>query len=252
MKKRLDTNNNWLYMDITEDGIKLCCCEPTMVAMSSSKLDKKCITNLKTMKEKVLINNIDRYNKVMRTIGTSKNVNLDITDNKIIIKTDTEIHTLCRMDEQTLEEFPIPELDFKDGISFNIKLDALKRISDMGGTFSEKSKPIIIITVGKNSISYKMDDNGETAEGTLVNITTPNTNEFSTSFALNYFNKIMSCLTAKTVKVNLKDDYPLQIDESLGDFITTKFIAAPWVENDEQDEPEEQPSAEQIAKVTGD
>jgi len=236
MKKRLDTNNNWLYMTVSEEGIKLCCCEPTMVAMSSSSLDKKCINNLKIMKEKVLINNIDRYNKVITTIGNSKNVTLDITDSNIIIKTDTEIHTLCRMDEQTLEEFPIPNLEFDKGVSFNIKLDVLKRISNMGATFSEKTKPIIIFTIGKNSIRYEMNDNGESVEGSLVNITTPNDNEFTASFSLDYFNKILKCLSADIVKINLKEDYPLQIDETLGNFITTKFIAAPWVENEEQDD----------------
>jgi len=234
MKKRLDTQNNWLYMNITNDGIELMSCDSSTVAMSSSKLDKKCVKQVCDITGKVLINNIDRYNKVINNIGNSKDITIDITDNNIIIKTDTEVHTLCRMDEQTLEDFPIPNLNYDDGISFSIRKDMLNRIVDMAGTFSVKDKPILRFIVTKTSINYKMEVNDESVEGIPIKILTPNDKEFEVTFIMDYFIKIISCLTAETIKLNLKEDYPLQINEKLGDFITTKFIIAPWIDNDEE------------------
>jgi len=250
MLKKVDTSPNSEATTLTstsEGNIKMEAVEPTQVMMSSHIMNKSAITNVSKF-ENLSINNMDRLDKVIKTLPSKGQVDIIINEATIQLGTPTESHVLCLVDKEIATEQVIPVITFET--SFKLKLDYIKDIKKIANTFKD---PIAITFIYENKkLHYMIEEDGESSTSKPIDVITTSVQEKQVlKVPIAYFLKIVELLT-EDITFYIKTDYPLQIKESSA-FMSSTYILAPRIEDDDnQSEPEEQPSAEQIAEVEGD
>ena len=234
MLKRVDTspNSEATILQSTDSGsIKMEAVEPTQIMMSSHILSKTAITNLTKM-EDLSINNMDRFNKIMRTLTDKGQLNITVNESTLQLDTDKESHVLCLVDKEIATEQVIPKIKFDT--FFKLKLDYIKNIKKIAGTFNE---PIaIIFTYENKKLYYTIEEDGESTTSKPIPVITNSVEgKQILKVSIEHFMKIVDLLT-DDITFYIKTDYPLQIKESIGTFINSTYILAPRVNDDEEEE----------------
>lgn len=249
MLRRVDSSphsENTILTSTPEGNIKMEAFDPTNVMMSSHIINKSAITNISKM-ENLSINNMDRLDKIMRTLSSKGQLDIIINEATIQLGTDKESHVLCLVSNEIETDNIVPTLEYST--FFKLKLDYIKDIKKIAGTFKD---PIVIIFIYEDKkLHYVIEEDGESTVSKPIQVITNSTEGKQTlKVSLPYFLKIVELLTEE-ITFYIKTDYPLQIKETSA-FISSTYILAPRVEDDDNQPEEEPPSAEQIAEQTGD
>lgn len=229
--KRIESSSENTKLTMTDNGITMNVVDPTMVALSETTLNKSTITNPLKF-EKLSVNNLPRLDKVMKALPAKGQVDITTDDSTVSILTISELFTFCKTDEELILEQPFPKLDFDT--SFKLSTEYLKRIITMAETFSDsKQKPIIDFIYEDKKLIYKMDMDGEVITSNPITVPSSSTTKHTVRLSFEYLQMIIKKLTASDVIFHIKTDHPLQINEKVGDFITSMYVIAPRMEDDE-------------------
>ncbi len=230
MLKRVDTspNSETTTLNTTDSGsIKMEALEPTNIMMSSHILNKSTITDITKMKD-LSINNMARFDKVIKTFDSKGDINITINEATMQLDTGKESHILCLVDKEIATEQIIPIITFDT--FFKLKLDYIKDIKKIAETFND---PIAITFIYENKkLHYEVEENGESTISTPIPVITNSTEGKQVlKISITYFMKIVNLLT-EDITFYIKTDYPLQIKESTA-FMDSTYILAPRVEDDD-------------------
>ena len=248
MLKRVDTspNSEATTLSSTPEGnIKMEAVEPTQVMMSSHVMSKSAITNISKF-EDLSINNMTRFDKVIKTFQSKGQVDIIINEATIQLTTTTESHVSCLVDKEIATDNIIPDITFDT--FFKLKLDYIKDIKKIANTFND---PIAITFIYENKkLHYMIEEDGESTTSIPISVITNSTEGKQTlKVSLPYFMKIVELLT-EDITFYIKTDYPLQIKETVGTFISSTYILAPRVEDDDN-KPEEESEMEDTSNIDG-
>lgn len=157
-----------------------------------------------------------------------KDTTMTIDENNTIVLCSGNKKIMSKVADKDLID-DIPELNFKYDFKTKIKTTDIKDILKDASIFSSTSMPVIEITITGNKIITKITENDDIIENT-INIDDKAEVDITIKFGVDILNKVIETLTAEYVTLHVKTDYPMQIEENVGNYNINKWYIAPRIE----------------------
>jgi proliferating cell nuclear antigen PCNA len=217
---------------IDKNGLALVAADRAMVAVIDFKLPATIFEKFEVDKEQSIAVNMTNLVSVLKRIGTSENLNMELKDNKLeIVMKNSSIRrfTIPLLDITQEEIPPIDKLDFK--AKAKIKADVLKsgiEDADIVGdsvVFESMKDKFSMRATGDISTTHLTLEKGNDA---LLDLKTEGI--IKARYPLDYLKKmIKASKLASEINIRWSKDYPMRMDFTSVDKVSLGFILAPRV-----------------------
>ena len=218
----------------TDDRVELIAMDPANVAMVIYKLFASTFTSYNFEKETEIGINLSNLKQILRRVGGSDSLDIEIVDNKMNIKilgSSTRTFSIPLLDLEERQQ-KVPDLKFPINIktSTEIVSNAIDDADIVGESvaFISDSEKLTIASEGELSrvkIEIKQDDN--------TKITSELESLAKAKYSIEYLKKmVMGSKISNNVSLSFNTDYPLKLEFLEVDKVYLGFILAPRVEND--------------------
>ncbi len=218
----------------TQDMMEMVAMDPANVAMVIYKLFSSSFTEYEFKEDMEVGINLSNLKQVLRRVGTSDSLEVEITESKFNIKivgTSTRTFSLPVLDMDERQQ-KIPELNFpvKVTTSTSIIADAIDDADIVGESvaFLADSNKVTIAAEGdlsKVKVEITKDENTE--------ITSESENPVKAKYSIEYLKKmVQGSKISSRASMFFNTDYPLKMEFVEVDKVYLGFILAPRVEND--------------------
>lgn len=171
-----------------------------------------CISDIRT-----LIN-------MLKRMGKDTDITID-ENNTIVLKSDKKKIMSKVADKDLISEPPEFKLDYD--FNTKIKTAELKNVlKDVSSIFVANKDAIIQISVVGNKIKFKISENDNVIEDEIV-IEEKTEIDITINFSARLLGRAINSLTAEYVTLFMKTDYPIRIEENLGNYNINKWCIAP-------------------------
>lgn len=156
-----------------------------------------------------------------------KDTDITIDENNTIILQSGKKKIMSKIADKDLIADPPEtnlEYDFKTKIKTAEIKDVLKDVSAIFAT--AKGDSVIKMLVTGNKIKFKIDENDNVIENEIIMDNKVEV-DMTIAFSARLLGRAINCLTAEYVTLHMKSDYPIKIEENLGNYNINKWYVAP-------------------------
>ncbi len=219
---------------VTRNGLELVAMDPANVAMVIFKFLSSSFTEYDVDKEQELGINLANFKQVLRRVGASDIVTLELVENKLRLQlkgNTTRTFNLPLIDLEEKEQ-RVPNLAFPVAISTRsiVLSDAISDVDIVAEsvTFSAEADKFTVSAEGDLSNAHI-----EMKHGDDTKIKSETTAKVKSKYSIEYLKKMINAgKLADEVSVFFNQDYPLKLEYKVMDKLLLSFILAPRVEND--------------------
>lgn len=217
----------------SEDLVELIAMDPANVAMVIFKMFSSSFASYELTQDEEIGINLGNLKQIMRRVGPSDILHLEIVDNKLNIQIDgkatrTFSIPILEMDERQQK---VPDLKFpiKVTTATSVLNDAIEDVDIVGESVAFLCDAEVLTIAAEGDLSrVKIDIKKD--DVTLINAENPD--PVKAKYSIEYLKKMAagSKLT-DTVNILFSSDYPLKLEFVAVDKVYLGFILAPRVEN---------------------
>lgn len=219
---------------VTRNGLELVAMDPANVAMVIFKFLSSSFTEYDVDKEQELGINLANFKQVLRRVGASDIVTLELIENKLRLQlkgSTTRTFNLPLIDLEEKEQ-RVPNLVFPVAISTRsmVLSDAISDVDIVAEsvTFAAEADKFTVSAEGDLSNAHIEMKHGEDTK-----IKSETTAKVKSKYSIEYLKKMINAgKLADEVSVFFNQDYPLKLEYKVMDKLLLSFILAPRVEND--------------------
>lgn len=217
----------------SEDLVELIAMDPANVAMVIFKMFSSSFAQYECGEEKEIGINLGNFKQIMRRVGPSDMLHLEVEDNKLHIKIDgkatrTFSIPILEMDDRQQK---VPDLKFpvKVTTATSVLNDAIEDVDIVGESVAFLCDPDVLTIAAEGDLSkVKIDIKKD--DVTLINAESPD--PVKAKYSIEYLKKMIAgSKITDTVNILFSTDYPLKIEFVAVDKVYLGFILAPRVEN---------------------
>ena len=217
--------------DVKKDAFEVVAMDPANVAMVVYKLLSSAFVEYETSEESISIN-LNDLKGVFRRIKPADTLTLEEKDSKLLVTlkgTSKREFSLPLIDLEEREQ-KVPDLNFDAEISTqsSVLSDAVEDVDIIGESVAflasgDELKISSSNDLSKANIEIKADDDTKiTAKG-----------DVKSKYSIEYLKKMITAnKICDDVVLKFSNNYPLQLEYTLIDKMSLKFILAPRVDND--------------------
>ena len=219
---------------VTKNSMELIAMDPANVAMIIFKLLSSSFTEYDVKEEVDIGLNLVNFKQILKRIGPSDIVTLELADGKLNIKIQggaTRKFSIPLLDMEDRGQ-KIPELNFPVNVSMNPSMlnDAIEDAGIVAESVAFCSDDGKFIVSAEGDLSKANIEMGGSDDISVVN---DSGSMAKAKYSIEYLKKMVVAgkLTEK-VAIRFNTDYPLKLEYSVIDKMLLAFILAPRVEND--------------------
>ena len=228
-------------VNLGEDGMRVCAFSPDNTQAVNSFVAKDLFDKYKVDEKYCFGNTVDDSSfRLAQTIfnNIKGKVNCAVQEEVFVIQSENEGAQIVQADESLIdsndEKIPgvFKSITEKNTVNFEIDTKVFSRAIKNADSLTTKSGTPTILVSAKNNvlkIESKRGKNNLWIETQLDG----NVDDFSVKFGVEKFKPIVSCLTAKRVKINASTDKPIIISEETN-ITKTQYLLAPRVSEEDE------------------
>ncbi len=221
--------------NVTSDGLTLIAMDPANVAMVIFKLLSSSFVEYNLNKDVDIALNLNNFKQVLRRVGASDMVTLEMEDEsklRITVTGKTTRRFSLPIIEIEDREQKIPNLQFPFTATLPSQtlVDAVEDASVVADSLSFiGDKDTIVVSAQGDLSKVEVEIKGDSD----VSINHEGNDAVRSKFSVEYLKKMVSGgKIADSVKLQISKDYPLRMEFVEKDKIQISFVLAPRVEND--------------------
>jgi len=161
---------------------------------------------------------------MLKRMGKETDITID-ESNTIVLKSGKK-KIMSKIADKDLIEDP-PETNLEYDFHTKVKTAEIKDVlRDVSAIFAQNKDTVIQVTVSGNKIKFKIDENDNIIENE-VTIDDKAEVDITINFSARLLGRAINSLTAEYVTLYMKSDYPIKIEENLGNYNINKWCIAP-------------------------
>lgn len=221
-------------IQLTNDGIMITAMDPAQVSMVVFRLLTPAFESYKLSKEGIIGIDMERLNQVLKQVNPDDSLTLKVDENtfKLTARSrSTRTFSIPLMEISEDAKKP-PTLEFTSSVVVSGDVlaqafDDAAVVADSLVMLTEDNKLNIIAAGDLGKVEVTLEAGDDALKEIRVKERT------KSRYAIDYLQKIIKgAKLANDVQLNLRSDYPLQVDFSLQDLARLSFILAPRVESE--------------------
>ena len=221
-------------VQLSNDGIMITAMDPAQVSMVIFRLLTPAFETYKLDKEGVIGIDMERLNQVLKQVNPEDSMAITVENNLMKIKCksrSTRTFSIPLMDlNEELKKPPTLEFTTKAVVSSDVFNQAIEDSSVVSDSLIIDVEDKVIQLLASGDLG-KVETRLQAGDEAVKELTVKEKSR--ARYAVDYLKKIMKgSKLSDDLQLNLRTDYPLQVDFAVQDLVKLSFVLAPRVETE--------------------